>query len=691
VSGLARAVLRRRRLVVGLWVVAILAAMPLAGRLSDELSGGGYEVPGSDSERARTVLERKVLGSDEAQELFVVVPAELDGRAVGPIALRGRAADAAAALRGESRVRAVGAPRISPNGRTALLPFVIVGSFDEVMRAVDDLRDQVGRVEGAEITGQAAVFDANAEIASEDLAKAESISLPITLAILVVAFLSVVAALLPIGLALVALSITFAALLGVTQVVETSVFVTNSALLIGLGLSIDYSLFVVSRYREEHARSGSVEGAVEVAMRTAGRAVLFSGLTVAISLASLLVVGVELFTSMAIGATLAALVAALTALTLLPALLAMLGPRVDRLSLRRAVRAAGRGTLWQRLAALVLRRRVASAVVSGVLLLALAAPLLDLNIGFPSTATRLPADDNPIAAATKRVERDFGGGALFPFEVLTRANPSRVAAIPEADPGIERVLPPVRGRDGWTRIVAVGGSGDNTPASRATLDRLRATLDVRFPGTLVGGQTAEGEDLADRIGDRFPLVVLAAAMLTFVLLFAAFRSLVVPLKAVVTNLLTVGATLGMLTLIFQWVGTSDSIAFFVPLFLFAVLFGLSMDYEVFLISRIRDEYLAGASNDDSVARGLIRSGRPITLAAIVMITVFAASAVSSLEPFQQFGVGMSLAVLIDATLARCLLVPAAMALLGSRNWWAPRFLSGTRPPQRAVSEGAQPR
>jgi RND superfamily putative drug exporter len=664
----AEIVLRRRRLVVAAWVLALLVAFPTASRLSEQLSGGGYEVPGSESDVARGVVVDDFESGRQSQSLYVVSVGSSGKAWVGRVRT---------ALKGDGDVVAVAAPMLSRNGRTRVVPFAVAGSLDDAERALPGLRERLAAVPGAVVTGQAAIFDASTEIAAEDLTRAERVSFPVTLAILLVAFLSVIAAGIPILLGVVSLIVTFGCLFLVAQLMETSVFVTNTAILLGLGLSIDYSLFIVSSYRERRLAGAEVEGALRATMASTGRAIAFSGVTVAVSLASLVLVGVPIFTSMALAATVAALVAAAAALSLLPALLVMLGPRLDRLMLRRAYRAATRARFWRWLATMVLRRRVVVAVGVVALLTVAAIPVTGLRIGFPSTETLLPdAGSSPVAVASARVGRAFGPGTTTPFVVVSQAPSRAVAAASAAVPGVRSVLSTRRGEGGWSKVVAVGRAEDNSAAARDTLARLRARLHQRFPETFVGGQTAEGEDLATRVSERFPLVILATSLVTLILLFVAFRSLVIPLKAVATNLLTVGATLGLLTVIFQWLGGAADIAHFVPLFLFAVLFGLSMDYEVFLLSRIRDEHLVGAGNDEAIVGGLVKSARPITLAALIMVTVFAASALSHLEPFRQLGVGMSLAVAIDATLVRCLLIPAAMSLLGEWNWWLPRRVAG---------------
>jgi uncharacterized membrane protein YdfJ with MMPL/SSD domain len=674
-STLARVILRRRRAVLALSAIAVLLSVPAASQLQEHLSDAGYRVPGSESARTSAVIEHTRGTRAPLEQLYAILTGQ--DRA----ALLARASRDAAALDRDSSVIAVAKPAASASGTTAIVGFEYRGDLDATRRALPRLRALIDASPGTTITGKAAIVDASTKLATKDLSRAERLSLPITLMILVVAFVSVVAAGLPILLALFTLLLTFSALFAVSQLMQTSVFVVNTAVLLGLGLSIDYSLFIVTRYRELRRSLGD-EDAIAETLATTGRAIFFSGLTITVCLLGLLVFNVGLFTSMTVGAVLAALIAAGASLIFLPAVLSLLGPRIDRLAIPRLGAAVHQARAWNALARVVVRRPVVVAALATLILLGAAVPLTGLRIGFPSTNELLPNTHEATGAATRRAQRAFGAGALSPFQVVTKAAPGPVAAILAADHGIVAVSAPVPASGGWTELLAVGRSQDNTAQSRATLQRLRRTLHTRFKDTLVGGRTAEGVDLTERVRGRFPLLVIVTAALSLVLLFFAFRSVAVPIKAVLTNLLTVGASLGLTTLWFQHGSDSTQITYFVPVFLFAILFGLSMDYEVFLISRIREEHLAGAGIRAAVTTGMVRSARPITLAALAMITVFASSAISELEPFRQLGVGISLAVLLDATLVRCLLVPAAMVLLGKWNWWAPRTRSRQSPVTR---------
>ncbi|MEZ5077260.1 MAG: MMPL family transporter [Solirubrobacterales bacterium] len=659
---------RRSVLVVVGWIVLLALALPLSGKLSDRVSNGGFEPSGSDSERVEEVL-RDDLGRGDRQQLVVIFSG---GQPPG--AVRRQAAAVAASLRRQRTVVGVAPLQLRPKGGTALLPFTVAADLGEAQKLVPDLQAAVsaapGPDEGAIVGGEAAVYEASTEVAKDDLAKAERIALPVALVILAIAFLSLVAAAVPIMLAICAITVTFALLAVVADMISMSVYVANIAILLGLGLSIDYSLFYLTRYREMLSGGDSREAALAATRKVIGRAVIVSGATIAVSLSSLLAVGVELFSSMAIGATVAAFVAVAVASTLTPALIDLLGERLDRGRIRRAERMARSRRLWQALATVILRHRVRVFLAALALLLALTVPLASINLGFPGASTSLVGSDD-LQRGTESVERDFGPGTLGPFTVVTRADPGAVLATVRSDPGTIRAAVEGPPRGGWTAIAGTGRYEANSAAARTDIERLRDRL-RDYPDTYVGGPSALGLDLTERIEARFPRVILIACALTFALLTFAFRSLVIPLKAVLTNVLATAASLGALVLAFQGLGGSEDIAYFVPLFLFALLFGLSMDYEIFILSRIRQSYMASGDNDRAVRDGLVGSGRAITLAALAMIIVFMAGAASHLEPFRQFGIGMTIAIALDATVVRCLLVPSAVAIMGRANWWFPR-------------------
>jgi putative drug exporter of the RND superfamily len=486
---------------------------------------------------------------------------------------------------------------------------------------------------------------------------------------------------------------------------------------------------VVTRFREELRRGRPVAEAVPVTLATSGRAVALSGATVIVALAGMFLVDIQAFRSMAIGSMSVVAVAVLAAITLLPAVLSLVGHWVDRLRIPvlRPRATTGEG-FWHRWAVGIMRRPLAFIAVALALLVALAVPFTAIRLGQPGAAI-LPADESP-RLATERLATEFGAGVTGPMEILvdtpggagTRANLERVERLTRAlraDPAVAGVqsltaVLPDTGLDSYGRLYARGLAGvdprlapavaglanwdrgadlaritvvtRDAPQSEAAQDLVDRVRDRYAPAASlagqarVGGTTALNLDLAREISGQLPVVVLTVLALSFVLLAMAFRSLLLPLQAIVMNLLSVGAAYGLIVAVFQWgwgerlLGfTSEGhIEVFVPLFLFSILFGLSMDYEVFLLSRIREEYLRSGDNQLAVARGLERTARTITSAALVMVTVFAAFAAGRLVPFKEMGLGLAAAVLIDATLVRTILVPATMRLVGRRNWWMPR-------------------
>jgi uncharacterized membrane protein YdfJ with MMPL/SSD domain len=541
------------------------------------------------------------------------------------------------------------------------------------------------------ILGEVSGYERYATIAREDLGRTDKFSLPASLLLLLVAFVSVAAAAVPIVSGAVALSITFGCLYLLTLTLEMSVFATNTAAVLGIGLSIDFALFMVVRHRELLSGGASVPASVRGMLTSTGRTVAMSSLTIGGSLAALLVVGTGMFTSLALGAIVAVGAAMMTSLTLVPAILVLLGARIDRLSLARAARAASEARLWHRLGEVVLRRRVTAVVLSTLALLAMSVPLIATRIAVQSTSV-LPRGDS-VRLQSEHLEHSFGGGATGPVEVITRS-PRTVAAVARSVEGVTKVQEPVYGSSGWSLLEVILDGPPDSARSEAAIRRLRSTFaHAGVQGTYVGGQTAVGVDLKDRIDARTPLVVAIALLIAAIALAIGFRSILVPVKAVLTTLLSFGASLGLVTLIFQLLGDQTGLADFVPLLVFATVFGLSMDYEVFLLSRVRAEYLACGDNDAAIRTALVRTGRSISLAAGVMVTVFLLFAASSLVTFQELGTALAVAVLLDATLVRGVLVPATMSLLGEMNWWFPTMAplrSGVSGPedQVAVVSGA---
>jgi uncharacterized membrane protein YdfJ with MMPL/SSD domain len=667
-TALAQFVLRNPRKIIGFWLVVLLLSGGLASRLSERVQNGGYLASGSQSQRA-IVLGEQRFRAPSTPQAYLSVLAQRGSRSVSSRDVLG----VAQAVRGVHGVRTVGAPALSADGRTALLPVVFKGDVGYAQTRVPDVDTALTRTRlstsTARLIGETAIYQRYMVQSKKSLQTSSLISFPVTLAILLVAFLSLTAAFLPLGLAAVCVGVTFGFLYLLSYVVQLSVFVEDTVLVLGLGLSIDFSLFMVTRVREALARDGTtIEQAITEALQSTGRAITVSGLTVATALAGLYVTGLGVFASLATGAIGAALIAVAAALTMTPAALALLGERLDSFPIRVAVSAAENGTFWRRLADFVVRRRLAVVAVVVPVMIVLSIPIGGMHITLKSIGV-LPGSD-PVRVATARVSDSFGPGAGTPAVVVARVSPTRLRQVVGAEPGVVQVGPTELGTGGWIRVTAnLDAYSDSTKASGIVRD-LRSSLRRTFGSrAMVSGATAVGIDLIDRINARTPLVVLVVLLAEILVLTLIFAAPLIALKAALTTLLSVSAALGVMTFFFRSTG---DIGYFVPLFLFATIFGLSTDYEVFLLSRVREHHREGHSNTDSLKQALIGSSRSITLAGLTMSVVFFAFAASPLVPFQELGVGMGLAILLDVTIVRGLLVPATVALLGELNWWRPR-------------------
>ncbi len=702
---------RRRGRFVAVWALILLVSLPFAARQSEHLSGGGFDVPGSQSVAVQQAVERDFDDAQESPLAAVLVPREGATTAELRVALAEVQAAAGAvddaALAPAARERAL--DQLAADGpRTLVVPLrADVGTSDSIDVAVD-LREQLGIASATgdgpvatHLIGQGALWAGMQDLSKEDLAAAEAVGFPIVLLILLAVFGSLVAALLPVALGVVAVMVTGALIYALSLATGMSVFVTNMASMIGIGVAVDYSLFVLARYREEIAAGRTPDDARAVALATSGVAVVFSGLTVIVSLAGLFIVDTMSVRSMALGAILVVAVSVLAAVTLLPALISLAGRRAwepGRVAsvtgwLARGLGRAARfgraprhepGSFWPRWTGAVMRRPVLAALGSTAVLLALALPALQLEMRngafeqFPSGhETRVGAE---AAAAVQ------GAGAASPVEIVVpRGELAQVRTVLDADPEIVGVAAPIPSRDGETALVrATAGHHGESAQARDLIARLRAELP---PSAVVGGTPAFGKDFADRIAEAMPLIALFVLALSYVVLLLLLRSVVLPLKAVLMNLLSVGAAYGVLVAVFQlgWVdgflgfesnGYVDALT---PPLVLAIVFGLSMDYEVFLLSRIRERWAATGDPRGSVAEGLQASAKTITSAALIMTCVFAVFIGTGLPSIQQIGVGCAVAIALDATLVRLVLVPAAMELLGRWNWWLPRPLARVLP------------
>ena len=700
-SGFVR---RRRRLVLGVWIVLLLASVPFASRQTENLTGGGFEVPNTGSVAVEHEIDR--FRGVSADPLAVVLE-DRGGGDVGAAIDRVRAAAA--------RVDGVTVPDAAPgSGRVVLVPLQVAGARDDVLDAAKDLRTElhVGSVTDgvqAYLVGQQALWAGQQELQQEDLAQAERTGFPAILIVLLVVFGSLLAALLPVGLGVAAVVVTGAAVYFLALATTMSVFVTNVASMLGIGVAVDYSLFLLSRYREEVHRGTDRAEALDVAMRTSGATVVFSGMTVLVSLAGLFLLNSTVMRSLAIGAMVVVAIAVLGAVTLLPALIALLGRRADEPgrvvsatgALLRRRRPAGKPQFWSRWTELVMRRPALSAIGAATILLVLAIPALSLTYG--NGALRMFPPDHETRRGAELAATIAAPGASAPILIVASfrdgSAASNAAVVDRyvsglrSAPGVAQVSKPQVSDDGRAVLVQVTQTTDpESPAALATVDRLRdeggrasglasvATIDI-------GGASAQAQDLNRLISGGIWKVFAFVMICSYLILLVVLRSVLLPLKAVLMNLLSIGAAYGVIVAVFQY-GWLDSITGYdslgyintvTPPLLLAIVFGLSMDYEVFLLSRIRERYLATGDNRLAVSQGLQASAKVITSAALIMVVVFGTFTLTGVPQIKEIGVGLAVAIALDATLVRLVLVPATMQLMGKWNWWLPRSLDRVLP------------
>jgi putative drug exporter of the RND superfamily len=686
---IGRFTVRRRRLVLALTVLFVLAAGAGGSGAFGAFEDEGFEDPGSESYRASRFLQEEI-GTDDPEMVLLVAPNR--GADVDDPAVAAAGAELTAALSGEPEVASAisywslgSAPELrSAEGGSALVVVDVDGDDD----TVGDLSDRYAGARGpitVGVGGEDAVDAAIEEQLGTDLARAESLAIPATLILLVLVFGGVVAASLPLAMALVSVSGTLLALFAVAQVTDVSVYSINLTTALGLGLAIDYSLFIVSRFREELAAGRSRDDAVVRTVETAGRTVAFSALIVAASLSALLVFPLYFLRSFAYAGSAVVLSAAAGALLTLPALLAVLGPRVNAWSFRRHAAARGTGDergFWPRLAGAVMHRPVPVATGVIVLLLVLGSPFLRINPGLPSYES-LP-ESNEARRVAETLATDFDGNQSEQFAVVlpgTDAEGADAQAVAvfvdevESVGGVADVT--VGSADAGSWLTVVPSVPLMSSEGEELVDDIR---DIDAPFAFgVEGDAAELVDTKAAIYNRLPLALAIIGITTFVLLFAVFGSLLVPVKAIVLNLLSLTATFGAMVWIFQEGHLSGVLDFTatgqldvaMPVLMFCIAFGLSMDYEVFLLSRIKEEHDRTGDNTQAIATGLARTGRLITAAALVLAISFAAFVTSGMSFMKLMGLGLALAIIIDATIVRALLVPAVMRLAGDANWWAP--------------------
>jgi trehalose monomycolate/heme transporter len=694
-----RIIFRRRRLVLLVAALAVIAAAAWGTGVFGKLQSAGGFAPANSQSQVEANLASAAFGRDADD---VVVLYNNPAATVSSPSYRAAVTTSLARLP-PSRVQSVatywstGSPAfVSASRHLTYAVLELQGgsdaaritSFDAIAGrlAVPGLTVRAG----GQIPTEAAI---NKQVTS-DIGRAEAISLPVLLLLLLLIFGSLAAASLPLAIGGVGIIGSFAALRLLTLATPVSIYSVNITTILGLGLAIDYGLFLVSRFREELDRQPTVEDALARTLATAGRTVAVSGVTVAMALASLLLFPEVFLRSMGYGGVATVVVDMLAALTVLPALLAVLGPRVNALRVRRfAARPAAAESSggWYRLAASVMRRPVAYAAVIVVVLLALAAPFLHISWG-GTDARALPASAEA-RQVTQILGRDFPGNVAAPIESLVRfgapvgSTPARTAGLA----GYVRSLSQVPGVTG-AQITGLRGNVARvdlryqpdplSAQARQIVERVRAVPAPAGARVYVGGQTAQLVDELSSLSATVPWMALVMAAATFLLLFLAFGSVVLPIKAIVMNLLSLAATFGVVVWIFQEGHLSGLLDFAptgtldptMPILMLAIIFGLSMDYEVFLLSRIRERYDASGDNAEAIASGLQRTGGIITSAALLLMVVIGAFSASGITFIKLMGVGMVVALIVDASIVRVMLVPATMRLLGRANWWAPRPL-----------------
>ncbi|WP_061296760.1 MMPL family transporter [Herbidospora cretacea] len=686
-----------------IWVGFVAAATFVGGAVGTaEMKS--YESSNGDSRAAGQILDGAGF-VDPASEMVLVQSAKVT---TDDPAFQRAIDDVERSITATGLVEKIATPSpVSPDGRTTLIQFTMKGAADTAADRVKPLLDAVDGVQArhpdlrVEQAGGASADKLIGEAIDQDFVRAEQLSLPITLGILLAAFGAILAAVIPVALALTAIVGATGLLALTSQLLAVDAATTNVMLLIGLAVGVDYSLFYIMREREERAKGRSKQRSIEIAAGTSGRAVLISGITVIVAMAGMFLTGNGIFMGFAEGTILVVLTAVVGSLTALPALLSLIGDKIDARAFHGTVRVltggrvtwrrvlgvrGGESRLWGAILRPVLKYPVVSIVVAGGLMVALAVPGLSLKPG-PQTIDELQGDYK-IAETFKAIDKAFPGGNEPAVVVVKNPDTAAIDRLKERALASGHFNEPftvdVNPRGDVARI-SIGIKGTGTDAvSENAIHALRDTIiPATVPGAHVTGSTAGSMDFNDQMSATRPLVFGFVLLLAFVLLLVSFRSLVVAVKAILLNLLSVAAAYGVLVLVFQW-GYGESVIGFqstgtitdwLPMFLFVILFGLSMDYHVFILSRIREAYDKGMRTEDAVAHGIRSTAGVVTSAALIMVAVFAVFATLSLLTFMQMGVGLAAAILIDATIVRAVLLPATMRLLGEWNWYLPRWLN----------------
>jgi RND superfamily putative drug exporter len=700
-QSLAHVMYRRRRFVLGAWILLLVGAFALAGTV-----GGAFKtqfrLPGTESQAAFDLLAKSSFRDRQVQAQIVfkhpggVQTPEVEAAMEE---LFGKIVSQVHDVSITSPYSPEGAGQISKNGDIA---FAQVNLSDRPAEALKDAGTTIRSLgDQVHVPGLTIAYGGNMFAKNLLNGLSEAVGLGAAIIILLIAFGSVLAMGLPIGTALFGIGTGIALVMIARNFVDMPDFTTSAVAMIGLGVGIDYALFIVTRYRESLAAGLDPERSIARALDTAGRAVLFAGSTVVISVLGLLLMRTSIFTGSAIAIATGVLVTMLASVTLLPALLGFVGRNIDKFGLphRRKSQAPDHLTGWQRWSRVIQHRPWPAAIGALAVLLLLTVPLLSMRLGFTDAGNRPTSDTT--RQAYDLIAEGFGPGFNGPL-LLAAETPNGSADLAKLTALSQKLnqqrsdvafaTPPVANGDGSVAVMQVFPKSD--PQSEATSELVTRLRDQVIPSVVgtrldvkVGGITAASDDFANYTATRLPIFVGAVLLLSFLLLMVVFRSLLVPLKAVIMNMLSIGAAYGVVVAVFQWgwgaqlvnVERSAPIEAWAPVFIFAVVFGLSMDYEVFLLSRIREEYDRSGDNATAVADGLALTARVITAAAAIMVCVFGSFVFGSEVSLKVMGLGLAVAVLIDATLVRLVLVPATMELLGDWNWWLPKWLERILP------------
>ncbi|HEU4540808.1 MAG TPA: MMPL family transporter [Jiangellaceae bacterium] len=695
---LARGSVRHRRLVILAWLAGVAGLLGLGITFAGE-SNTDFSLPGTESQQAADLLEAANGGEDPFATGQVVIATDpaIDGGVHNP-EVQTLVEDLLAEIAAEVPSGEIDSPyeadaygMTSPDGTVAFAEVNLgEGNDSELTERIDAIKELGDQFEAPGVTVELA---GDYFIDEAPGGATEGVGMLLALGILFVAFGSLIAAGLPLLTALFGVGAGAALVMLAANVVNLPSFAISLTIMLGIGVGIDYALLIATRYRTGLAEGRSVEDAVVRAMDTAGRSVLFAGCTVAIAITGMLMMGGSVGVSMVIAAAAGVLMVMAAALTLLPALLGVIGHRIDKFGLPHRTTSDERPGLAYRWSRLVQRHPWPAAIAAVLVLAALAAPALGLRLGFSDAGNR--PDTDTTRRAYDLLAEGYGEGANGPLLLVAETADASDQAV------LEGVAGAVAGTDGVVDVtppMAIGDSGvsivrvvpETGPQDEATSELVHTLRDEVIPEAVSGtdlevfvtGATAAGIDFADSTLERLPLLLGGVLLASFALLGVVFRSLVIPLKAIIMNLLSLGAAFGVIVAVFQWgwgmeligVGKAGPTEAWVPMTLFAIAYGLSMDYEVFLLSRIREEYVRTRDNATAVADGLAKTAKVITAAALIMVSVFGSFVLFDDRGMKTMGLGLAMAILVDATIVRMLLVPAVMELLGERNWWWPKAL-----------------